>query len=228
MPLHLVPGRILSRSKKIVLKLRSRLQASLRVRFELPHAYMRPAAMELFITVWALPSTVKAPTAVMALANLAMATANIGKSGVGVNPLRGQNDVQGSCDMGSFPHELTGYRHISDGPTRSSFETAWGTSLDPEPGLRIPNMLDAAVEGTFKGLYVQGEDIAQSDPDTKHVLAGLKAMECVVVQDLFLNETANFATYSCRVRPFSKRMGLSRTLNVGLVECGRSCLRVVV
>jgi formate dehydrogenase major subunit len=132
-------------------------------------------------------------TAVMAIANLAMATANIGRSGVGVNPLRGQNNVQGSCDMGSFPHELTGYRHITDGPTRKSFEAEWGVALDPEPGLRIPNMLDAALEGAFKGLYIQGEDIAQSDPDTKHVIDGLKAMECVVVQDLFLNETANFA-----------------------------------
>jgi len=132
-------------------------------------------------------------TAVMAIANLAMATANIGRSGVGVNPLRGQNNVQGSCDMGSFPHELTGYRHITDGPTRKSFDAAWGVSLDPEPGLRIPNMLDAALEGSFKGIYIQGEDIAQSDPDTKHVIDGLKAMECVVVQDLFLNETANFA-----------------------------------
>ena len=132
-------------------------------------------------------------TAVMAIANLAMATGNIGREGVGVNPLRGQNNVQGSCDMGSFPHELSGYRHISDAATRALFEAAWGVSLDDEPGLRIPNMLDAAVDGHFKGLYVQGEDIAQSDPDTKHVLDGLKAMECVVVQDLFLNETANYA-----------------------------------
>jgi formate dehydrogenase major subunit len=132
-------------------------------------------------------------TAVMGMANLAMATGNIGRRGVGVNPLRGQNNVQGSCDMGSFPHELPGYRHISDGVTRALFEAAWGVTLEPEPGLRIPNMFDAAVDGTFKGLYVQGEDIVQSDPDTKHVTAGLAAMECVVVQDLFLNETANFA-----------------------------------
>jgi formate dehydrogenase major subunit len=132
-------------------------------------------------------------TAVMAIANLAMVTGNIGREGVGVNPLRGQNNVQGSCDMGSFPHELSGYRHISDGATRALFEAAWGVSLDDEPGLRIPNMLDAAVDGRFKGLYVQGEDIAQSDPDTKHVVGGLSAMECVVVQDLFLNETANYA-----------------------------------
>ena len=132
-------------------------------------------------------------TAVMCIANLAMATGNIGREGVGVNPLRGQNNVQGSCDMGSFPHELSGYRHVSDAPTRALFEAAWGVALDSEPGLRIPNMLDAAVDGRFKGLYIQGEDIAQSDPDTKHVVAGLKAMECVIVQDLFLNETADFA-----------------------------------
>ncbi len=132
-------------------------------------------------------------TTVIAIANLAMATGNIGRKGVGVNPLRGQNNVQGACDMGSFPHELSGYRHVSDDATRALFEGVWGVTLDDEPGLRIPNMFDAAVDGTFKGLYVQGEDILQSDPDTRHVSAGLGAMECIVVQDLFLNETANFA-----------------------------------
>jgi len=132
-------------------------------------------------------------TAVMCIANLAMVTGNLGREGVGVNPLRGQNNVQGSCDMGSFPHELSGYRHISDGAVRALFEAAWGAHLDAEPGLRISNMLDAAVDGRFKGLYIQGEDIAQSDPDTRHVVEGLKAMECVVVQDLFLNETSDFA-----------------------------------
>ncbi|MBB6307687.1 formate dehydrogenase subunit alpha [Xanthobacter tagetidis] len=132
-------------------------------------------------------------TTVMAIANLAMATGNVGRNGVGVNPLRGQNNVQGSCDMGSFPHELPGYRHISDDATRAAFEAMWGVPLDNEPGLRIPNMFDAAVEGTYKGMYVQGEDILQSDPDTKHVSAGLAALECLVVQDLFLNETANYA-----------------------------------
>jgi formate dehydrogenase major subunit len=132
-------------------------------------------------------------TAVMAIANLAMATGNIGRRGVGVNPLRGQNNVQGSCDMGSFPHELPGYRHVSQPGVRAIYEAEWGVTINPEPGLRIPNMFDAAVEGTFLGLYVQGEDIAQSDPDTKHVTAGLTALECLVVQDLFLNETANYA-----------------------------------
>ncbi len=132
-------------------------------------------------------------TTVMAMANLAMATGNIGKLGAGINPLRGQNNVQGACDMGSFPHEFTGYRHVSDDATREMFEASWGVLLSGDPGLRIPNMLDEAVGGTFKALYVQGEDIAQSDPDTHHVTAGLRAMECVIVQDLFLNETAKYA-----------------------------------
>jgi formate dehydrogenase major subunit len=132
-------------------------------------------------------------TTVIGIANLAMLTGNIGRPGVGVNPLRGQNNVQGSCDMGSFPHELPGYRHVKNDSVRDIFEKLWGVALDNEPGLRIPNMLDAAVEGTFKGIYIQGEDILQSDPDTKHVSAGLAAMECVIVHDLFLNETANYA-----------------------------------
>ncbi|HWM32475.1 MAG TPA: formate dehydrogenase subunit alpha [Methyloceanibacter sp.] len=132
-------------------------------------------------------------TTVMAIANLAMATGNIGRRGVGVNPLRGQNNVQGSCDMGSFPHEVSGYRHVSEDATRAMFEALWGRPLDEEPGLRIPNMMDAALDGSFKGIYIQGEDILQSDPNTQHMAAGLAAMECVVVQDLFLIETANYA-----------------------------------
>ena len=132
-------------------------------------------------------------TMVMGMANLAMATGNFGKNGVGVNPLRGQNNVQGSCDMGSFPHEFPGYRHVSDNSVRQAFEKEWKVPLQSEPGLRIPNMIDAALDGTFKGLYVQGEDIVQSDPGTQHISAGLAAMECVVVQDLFLNETASYA-----------------------------------
>jgi len=132
-------------------------------------------------------------TMVLGMANLAMATGNLGREGVGVNPLRGQNNVQGSCDMGSFPHELTGYRHISDPVVRAAFEKEWGVRLDPEPGLRIPNMFDAALDGTFKALYVEGEDIAQSDPNSSHVVAALRAMEFVVVHDIFLNETARYA-----------------------------------
>ena len=132
-------------------------------------------------------------TAVMAIANLAMATGNIGRDGVGVNPMRGQNNVQGSCDMGSFPHEFSGYRHVTDDVARETFERMWGVPLNKEPGLRIPNMIDEAIDGSFKWLYIQGEDIAQSDPDSKHITEGLRAMECVVIQDLFLNETARYA-----------------------------------
>ncbi len=132
-------------------------------------------------------------TMVMGIANLAMATGNIGREGVGVNPLRGQNNVQGSCDMGSFPHELPGYRHVSDAGVRALFDGAWGATLQAEPGLRIPNMFEAALDGSFKGLYCQGEDIVQSDPNTQHVSDALSSLECLVVQDLFLNETARFA-----------------------------------
>ena len=132
-------------------------------------------------------------TMVMGMANLAMATGNIGREGVGVNPLRGQNNVQGSCDMGSFPHELPGYRHVSDDAVRSVFETLWGRTILAEPGLRIPNMFDAAIDGTFRGIYIQGEDLAQSDPNTQHVLRALRSMDLVVVQDLFLNETSKLA-----------------------------------
>ncbi|MFP3354233.1 molybdopterin-dependent oxidoreductase, partial [Pseudoalteromonas sp. SIMBA_153] len=87
-------------------------------------------------------------TTVMAIANLAMATGNVGREGVGVNPLRGQNNVQGSCDIGSFPHELPGYRHVSDSTVRGAFEAAWNVEINPEPGLRIPNMFEAALTGS--------------------------------------------------------------------------------
>lgn len=132
-------------------------------------------------------------TMVMGLANLAMVTGNIGRAGVGVNPLRGQNNVQGSCDMGSFPHELPGYRHVARDDVRDIYESLWGVEISPEPGLRIPNMFDAAIAGSFRGLFCQGEDIAQSDPNLNHVRAALSAMDLVVVQDLFLNETAKYA-----------------------------------
>jgi len=132
-------------------------------------------------------------TMVMGMANLAMATGNIGRRGVGVNPLRGQNNVQGSCDMGSFPHELSDYRPVGDDTARATFEKAWNVKMDAEPGYRIPNMFDEACAGTYKGMYIQGEDVAQSDPNTLHVEAALKALDILIIQDLFLNETARFA-----------------------------------
>jgi len=132
-------------------------------------------------------------TMVMGMANLAMATGNLGRDGVGINPLRGQNNVQGACDMGSFPHEVSGYRHVSDDVVREQFLQVWGVELQSAPGMRIPNMLDSAITGDFKALFVQGEDIAQSDPNTHHVTQALASMELVIVQDLFLNETSKFA-----------------------------------
>ncbi|MCY3628114.1 MAG: formate dehydrogenase subunit alpha [Gammaproteobacteria bacterium] len=132
-------------------------------------------------------------TMVMGMANLAMVTGNIGRMGVGVNPLRGQNNVQGAVDVGSFPHELPGYRKITEEETRSEFEEAWSVIIDPEPGYRIPKMFDEACAGRFKGMFIQGEDFMQSDPNTKHVEQALKSMDCVVIQDLFLTETAKLA-----------------------------------
>ncbi|HTR01189.1 MAG TPA: formate dehydrogenase subunit alpha [Candidatus Acidoferrum sp.] len=132
-------------------------------------------------------------TMVMGMANLAMLTGNVGFNGCGVNPLRGQNNVQGSCDMGSFPHEFSDYRPVSNDAVRRFFEKEWGVEQDPEPGYRIPNMFDAAIKGIYKGMFVQGEDIAQSDPNTHHVEAALENLDCLVVCDLFLNETAKFA-----------------------------------
>ena len=175
-------------------------------------------------------------TTVMGIANLAMATGNVGRDGVGVNPLRGQNNVQGACDMGSFPHELPGYRHISDSTVRAQFEAAWGVTLNAEPGLRIPNMFDAAMEGTFMGLYCEGEDIVQSDPNTQHVIAAMEKMECVVVQDLFLNETAKYAHVFLPGSSFLEKDGtftnaerrISRVRKVMPAKAGKSDWEVTV
>ena len=132
-------------------------------------------------------------TGVMCLGNLGLATAMFGREGVGVNPLRGQGNVQGGSCLGSWPHVYSGYRFVTDDATRLSFEAEWGVGLDTEPGLRLPNMFDAAMAGSYKGMYIMGEDPVQSDPNQSHVIAALKAMDCVVLHDLFLNETAKYA-----------------------------------
>jgi formate dehydrogenase major subunit len=132
-------------------------------------------------------------TGVMCLGNLALACGMLGREGVGVNPLRGQGNVQGGSCLGSWPHMFSGYRFVTDTAVRTSFEQDWGVALDPEPGLRLPNMFDAALAGSFKGMYIQGEDPVQSDPNQNHIMAAMRQMECVIVQDLFLTETAKFA-----------------------------------
>lgn len=132
-------------------------------------------------------------TGVSALANLAMLTGNIGRPGVGVSPLRGQNNVQGAVDMGACPETFPGYRHITNPEAKELFERVWGFKLDPDPGMRIPDMFRAALEGRLKGIYILGENVVQTDPGTKHVIEALKSMEFVVLQEIFLSSTSKYA-----------------------------------
>jgi formate dehydrogenase alpha subunit len=130
---------------------------------------------------------------VMALANLAMATGHVGKESSGVNPLRGQNNVQGACDVGALPNVLTGYQSVSDNAARSKFEAAWKASISPTPGLTIVEIMHAAENGKIKGIYIIGEDPAISDPDSGKVMEGLKKLDFLVVQDIFMSQTARYA-----------------------------------
>ncbi len=132
-------------------------------------------------------------TGVLAIANLAMVCGNIGKKGVGVSPLRGQNNVQGAADMGAEPSSLPGYRHISDEKARAVFEKIWDVKLDGVPGMRLPDMLRGGLDGRFKGIYIMGEDIVQTDPDSNRIIESLSNMETVVVHDLFKTSTAEYA-----------------------------------
>jgi formate dehydrogenase major subunit len=159
-------------------------------------------------------------TMVMGIANLAMATGNIGREGVGVNPLRGQNNVQGSCDMGSFPHELPGYRHVSDDRCARS-SSGVGRDPRPEPGLRIPNMFEAALDGSFKGLYCQGEDIAQSDPNTQHVAAALRPWNAWWCRTSSSTKPPSTPMCSCRARRSWKRTAPSPTPSAASRACAR-------
>jgi formate dehydrogenase alpha subunit len=130
---------------------------------------------------------------VMLLCNLALLTGAVGRAGVGINPLRGQNNVQGSADMGCQPDLLTGYQPVADPAVRARFARVWGHPVPETPGRRLPEMLDAARAGAIRGLYIFGEDIVQTDPDSGRTRAALEALEFVVVQELFLSETARLA-----------------------------------
>ena len=130
---------------------------------------------------------------VIATANLAMLTGNIGKPSTGVNPLRGQNNVQGACDMGALPNVYSGYQPVSDPDVRKKFETAWGCSLSPKPGLTITELFDSAYRGELKALYIIGENPLLSEPDISHAREALERLEFLVVQDIFLTETARLA-----------------------------------
>jgi predicted molibdopterin-dependent oxidoreductase YjgC len=132
---------------------------------------------------------------VQALANLALLTGNFGKPGSGVNPLRGQNNVQGACDLGGLPNVLTGYQAVTSDEVRAKFENAWGTSvkIPPKPGLTVTELMNGVLDGRIKALYVLGENPMLSDPNTNHVREALSEIEFLVSQDIFLNETAQMA-----------------------------------
>jgi predicted molibdopterin-dependent oxidoreductase YjgC len=130
---------------------------------------------------------------VKSLANLAMLTGQIGRPSTGVNPMRGQNNVQGACDMGGLPNVYPGYQVVTDGSVREKFEQAWNAKLSNKVGYTIPDMMDRLTDGTLKCLYILGENSVLSDPNTHHVVHALKSAEFLVVQDIFLTETAQLA-----------------------------------
>ena len=130
---------------------------------------------------------------VLSCANLAMLTGNVGRPSTGVNPLRGQNNVQGACDLGGLPNVYPGYQRVTDEAARKKFEAAWGVELPPSPGLTVTEMIDAVGEGRIRALYVMAENPMLSDPDVNHVRAALERCEFLVVQDIFHTETAELA-----------------------------------
>lgn len=145
---------------------------------------------------------------VKSLANLAMCTGHLGYPSCGVNPLRGQNNVQGSCDLGALPNLYTGYQKVADEPIRKKFEEAWGvTNLPEKAGLTVTEIIHAAGKGTIKGLYIMGENAAISDPDSTHVKESLENTEFLVVQDIFLTETAQYADVVLPAASFAEKDG---------------------
>jgi formate dehydrogenase major subunit len=147
----------------------------------------------LFVSGLGLSELTQGTASVIALCNLGMLTGSIGKKGAGMLPLRGQNNVQGNADMGGMPNQVTGYQAVSDPAVRLHVQRTWGVAPPGEPGLTIPEMLDAAAKKQIKALWMQGEDVAQSDPDQNHVIKALEALDLLVVQELFFSETARFA-----------------------------------
>jgi len=144
---------------------------------------------------------------VLATANLAMLTGNIGKPSTGVNPLRGQNNVQGACDMGALPGVLPGYQQVKDDIIREKFEKAWKTQIPPEPGLTVIEMLNAAIDGKVRAMYIMGENPMLSDPDINHVRDALESLDFLIVQDIFLNETAQLADVVLPATSFAEKDG---------------------
>lgn len=144
---------------------------------------------------------------VLAIANLALLTGNLGKPGTGVNPLRGQNNVQGSCDVGALPNYYTGYQRVADEAARAKFENAWGVKLPTVPGLTVGEMLQAARAGKVKAMWIVGENVAMSDPDSQHVVEALHALDFLIVQELFMTETAQLADVVLPAASFAEKDG---------------------
>ena len=144
---------------------------------------------------------------VMATANLAMLTGNVGKPSSGVNPLRGQNNVQGACDLGALPNVYPGYQSVTDAAMKEKFEKAWGASLSDQVGLTVTEMLDAAHEGRIKALLIVGENPPLSEPDATHAVEALKKLDFLIVQDIFLSETAQEADVVLPSASFAERDG---------------------
>jgi len=144
---------------------------------------------------------------VLSLANLAMLCGQVGKPGSGINPLRGQNNVQGACDMGALPDVLTGYQRVDDPETISKFARAWGANLPREPGITVTDMIDAAADGELKALYIMGENPMLSDPDINHVKEALSNLELLVVQDIFMNQTTELAHVVFPAQSYAEKAG---------------------
>jgi len=144
---------------------------------------------------------------VIATGNLAMLTGNVGKPGSGVNPLRGQNNVQGACDMGALPNVYPGYQAVNNPDAQKKFEKAWGVNLSPDPGLKLTEMMPAAIEGKIKALYIMGENPVLTDPDSKHIIKALESLDFFVFQDIFLNETAELADVVLPAASFAEKDG---------------------
>ena len=144
---------------------------------------------------------------VMSIANLAMLTGHLGREGSGVNPQRGQNNVQGACDMGALPGDYPGYQKVVNPDAQAKFEKAWGVKLSNKQGLTIPDMMDAAVEGKLKAMFIMGEDPVLTDPDANHIKKALNKMDFVVVQELFMSETAKLADVILPGASFAEKDG---------------------
>ena len=143
----------------------------------------------------------------MSLSNMALLCGKLGRSGCGVNPLRGQNNVQGACDMGAMPTDYPGYQKVDNPEVREKFEKAWGVKLNPNPGLKATEVFPAAIEGKIKGLYICGEDPIVTDPDTEHIKHALESLDFFVIQELFMTETAKYADVILPGRSYAEKEG---------------------